>query len=319
MTLEPSGLQAESGVAVRRVHRASPAALTVRAYLQLVRPANVVTAAADVLAGYAVARASGVDASALPWLIAAGCALYAGGVVLNDVFDRSLDARERPERPIPSGRVPARHAAIAGFALLALGVAFASQATSAAALLAAAIAIACISYDAWSKHRGAWGPVNMGLCRGLNLLLGIAAAPAALAVFWPLGFFGFVYIAAVTVVSRGEVAGGTRRVAMGSLVAIALVMAGLAVLALFPAVPAGPSLVAALLVGLLAWRVLPAFWRAVRDPRPASIRVAVRTGVLSLVLLDAVIATAFAGPAYGALVLATALLALALARVFAVT
>ena len=31
--------------------------------------------------------------------------LYAAGMVLNDAFDAELDARERPERPIPSGRI----------------------------------------------------------------------------------------------------------------------------------------------------------------------------------------------------------------------
>ena len=29
--------------------------------------------------------------------------LYVGGMYLNDAFDRDIDARERPERPIPSG------------------------------------------------------------------------------------------------------------------------------------------------------------------------------------------------------------------------
>src|SRR5690349_14326443 len=74
-------------------------------YLQLMRPANVVTANADVLAGFAAASGGW---SKLPWLLAATCGLYAGGVVLNDVFDSALDQSERPERPIPSGRVTKR-------------------------------------------------------------------------------------------------------------------------------------------------------------------------------------------------------------------
>ena len=76
-----------------------------RGYLELLRPPNVMTAVADVLAGYAVAGLS--NWAALPWLLGATACLYAGGVVLNDFFDRHLDARERPERPLPSGRVPA--------------------------------------------------------------------------------------------------------------------------------------------------------------------------------------------------------------------
>ena len=98
-----------------------------RGYLELLRPANVVTAVADVLAGYAVAGRA--NSRALPWLLTATVCLYAGGVVLNDFFDRELDAVERPERPIPSGRVPARHAAALGTALLAGGVVTAAQGT----------------------------------------------------------------------------------------------------------------------------------------------------------------------------------------------
>jgi 4-hydroxybenzoate polyprenyltransferase len=81
----------------------------------------------------------------------------------------------------------------------------------------------------------------------------------------------------------------------------------------------GVSPGALLLVGLLSWRVLPPFWRAIAMPDAAAIRLAVRTGVLSLVLLDAVIAAAYAGMIYSLAVLATAVLAGWLARRFAVT
>src|ERR1041385_8386665 len=84
-------------------------------YLQLMRPPNLVTANADVLAGFAVAGLPRFDL--LPWLLVATTCLYAGGVVLNDVFDARLDACERPERPIPSGRVAVRSAAVFGTVL----------------------------------------------------------------------------------------------------------------------------------------------------------------------------------------------------------
>jgi 4-hydroxybenzoate polyprenyltransferase len=73
------------------------------------------------------------------------------------------------------------------------------------------------------------------------------------------------------------------------------------------------------LTALLAWRVIPPFWAAMRVPGPGPIRRAVRTGVLSLVLLDAVLAAAYAGIIYVLAVLATAVLASGLAKRFAVT
>ncbi len=73
------------------------------------------------------------------------------------------------------------------------------------------------------------------------------------------------------------------------------------------------------LVTALAYRVLPPFWRVLKDPRPAVIRRAVKAGVLSLVLVDAVISASYAGPLYAAAVLVTGLVAGVLARLFSVT
>ena len=41
---------------------------------------------------------------------------------LNEAFDREVDARERPERPIPAGEVDAKTVFSLGFAMLGLGV-----------------------------------------------------------------------------------------------------------------------------------------------------------------------------------------------------
>jgi 4-hydroxybenzoate polyprenyltransferase len=286
-----------------------------RGYLELLRPANVVTAVADVLAGYAVAGRT--NHPALPWLLGATVCLYAGGVVLNDFFDRAVDAVERPERPIPSGRVAASSAALLGGALLVAGVAAAAQGTAAAAIVAAVIAVLVVAYDARMKRYAIAGPLNMGLCRGFNLLLGVAAVPAALAGRWPIALIAVVYITAVTVVSRGEVHGGTRSGATFALVALSGVLVALAVVAL--AAGRVEQVVAFALLALLAYRVLPPFWHVRSDPSAAVIRRAVKAGVLSLVLVDAAISVAYAGTVYGASVLATALVAGSLARLFSVT
>jgi 4-hydroxybenzoate polyprenyltransferase len=199
-----------------------------RGYLELLRPANVVTAIADVLAGYAVAGRT--HPRGLPWLVGATMCLYAGGVVLNDFFDRRLDAVERPERPIPSGRVSATSAAATGSTLLVVGVVAASQASREGFLVAAAIAAFVLLYDARTKRHPVAGPINMGLCRGLNLLLGVSAVPGAVWDRWPIGLFAVVYIAAVTAVSRGEVHGGRTVVATLALISLGGVVLGLLVL-----------------------------------------------------------------------------------------
>ncbi|MGE0536926.1 MAG: UbiA family prenyltransferase [Pirellulales bacterium] len=95
-----------------------------RAWLELVRLPNVFTAAADILLGYFFTHP--LDALADSWpvlllLIVASAAIYTAGMALNDYFDRQVDARLRPTRPIPSGRVSAVSAARLGWSLLAIG------------------------------------------------------------------------------------------------------------------------------------------------------------------------------------------------------
>lgn len=285
-----------------------------RGYLELVRPANVATALADVLAGYAVAGFP--DHRQLALLLISTAGLYAGGVVLNDVFDRDTDRTERPERPIPSGRVSTASAALLGGALLLVAIGVASLANPTAGVVAGVTATAVLLYDAWGKRQGLFGPVNMGMCRGLNLLLGMSATPLALQAAWPLALLPLVYITAVTAVSRGEVHGGRRGVAAFALISLSLVLAALVVLALAIDGRSWAGVVIALVLG---WRVLPAFWGAYQTPAPGPIRHAIRTGVLSLVLLDATIGAIFGGALYSVAILATGLLAASLARRFAVT
>ncbi|HEX7071585.1 MAG TPA: UbiA-like protein EboC [Rhodothermales bacterium] len=296
-----------------------------RPWLTLARPANVVTAWADVLAGLAVASiaspplalvASPADVAAL---LFATTGLYAGGVTLNDVFDAHLDASERPDRPIPSGKVVRRSAAIFGAALLAIGIVAAFSVNTTAGLFATFIAVAAVAYDAAGKKHPVVGPLNMGACRAGNLLMGVAAVPVAVGAYWYLAAFPLAYIAAVTAISRGEVHGGTAGAGRLALVLVMSILLGFVALAVrsgqtgFSLLPSLPFLLP--FVGF----VLPAFVRAARRRDADSIRRAVRTGVLFLILLDASVAAGFGGLAFGVVTAALLPVSLFLARLFAVT
>lgn len=289
-----------------------------RAYLQLMRPANIVTAWADILVGFA-ASGSGlwqqVDMS-LVWLLLATSGLYGGGVVFNDVFDAELDAQERPERPIPSGMIAKQNAIALGTLLLILGIVAATQVSVTSLVIATTVALAAIVYDAFSKHHTIFGPINMGICRGGNLLLGVSAVPAMVEHLWFLAGIPIAYIAAITLISQGEVHGGNNSTGMTALVMIAGVISGVLTLGLLPEYQ---TLAALPFVALFAWRVIPAFVQAWREATPENIRTAVKAGVLSLIILDAAIAAGFAGLPYGLLVLGLLPISLSLARIFAVT
>jgi len=93
----------------------------VSAFVTLLRPPNVFTAFADSLAGVIVVLGVGYRVPTSAWMVvvASGC-LYLSGIVFNDVFDRRVDARERPNRPIPSGGVPVELAVLLAVALMAV-------------------------------------------------------------------------------------------------------------------------------------------------------------------------------------------------------
>ena len=317
-----------SNYEVYKVNTASLNTNRLWAYLQLMRPANIVTSWADVLAGFAASGALfliplGIEGQALLasltlliWLLVATTGLYGGGVVFNDVFDAKLDARERTERPIPSGRASREGAALLASLLLVVGVAAATQVSWLSATLAASISAAALLYDAVSKHDPLLGPLNMGLCRGFNLLLGISVVPGMVGKLWFLALISIIYIAAVTTLSRGEVYGAKVLTRIVSLLLVGVVIAGLLGLGLLEDYQFLAALPLMVLFVVQVWQPMK---KATCDPSPEQVRIAVKTGVLSLIILDATITAGFASFPYGLLVLCLLPISMLLAQMFAVT
>ena len=296
-------------------------------YLQLTRPANVVTAVADIWAGFALAGAwdaMGInmvygDQSYwwnLLWLSLSTIGLYGGGVAFNDIADAELDAIERPERPIPSGRVSKKGAIFMAMALLLGGIGCAFQVNPYAGALAMAVTACALTYDYWGKHQRLFGPINMGLCRSGNLLLGLSVAPALLQSHWALGMIPLVYVAAITLISRGEVHGKNRRALFLGGVMYASIF--LTIFLLAYAKSPGYLQILPFLAGL-GYMLFPPLLRAIRTQEPKYIGKSVKAAVLSLILVNASLATAFSGWPIGVLILLLLPLSLGLAKKFAVT
>ncbi|WPP53579.1 UbiA-like protein EboC [Catalinimonas niigatensis] len=292
------------------------------AHIKLMRPANVVTAIADIMAGFA---ASGMvvfwlenaeGGPTLFWLVMSTIGLYAGGVVFNDVFDAELDQIERPERPIPSGAASVFSAGTFGALLLAAGIFSAWMVSDTSLLLALFIAACALVYDGWGKHQAVLGPVNMGLCRGANLLLGVSAVPAVLTEVWYISLIPIVYISAITMISRGEVHGGDRSTLRWAGIMYGVIFISLILLAWVFSAAFWQVLP---FLALLAYFIFPPLFRALRDPQPKHIGMAVKAGILSLIILDAALATAFAGWLYGLLVVLLFPVSRLVAKAFAVT
>ena len=289
-----------------------------KALLSLTRPANLVTSVADVLAGMAIAGyflIPNFPLGPLGWLCLATIGLYGGGVVFNDVFDAELDAVERPERPIPSGIVSKNMAILLGSSLLMMGIVASFFVNQTAGVLAIAIAASALIYDRFGKHHTWLGPVNMGLCRGLNLLLGVSILPEQVMPWAWIGLVPIVYIAAITMISRGEVHGGSPVILRVAGLLYALVIGCVAALAQRQQ-QLGTALPFLLLFG---YYIFPPLWRAVKEPVGRNIGLAVKAGVLSLIVMNAAWVAAFASFPLALMIFCLLPLSRFLAKVFAVT
>ncbi|WP_406696581.1 UbiA family prenyltransferase [Singulisphaera sp. Ch08] len=280
--------------------------MAIKPYLQLIRLPNVFTAAADSLAGWLLVRGSLESPERWLPLVGASMAIYAAGIALNDVFDYEIDLKERPARPLPSGRVSRRFAAWGGGFLLLLGPALAALSGSASSLIIALSLAACVLAYNLGLKRTILGPEVMGSCRALNLILGMSQAanfggPGGWLVACSLGLF----VVGVTWISRSETETGRTRGLYLGLTLENVAFLGLLTAALqprlFPAVGIDSRSVlpleGLLVLLLVAWVVNLAGARALRNPVPASLQQAVKTGVLSLVWLNVGVVAAVRGPA----------------------
>ncbi|HEV2833247.1 MAG TPA: UbiA-like protein EboC [Hanamia sp.] len=293
----------------------------IKGFLQLMRPANIITSVSDVLAGVAIsgflfeATFQTNYMAPLALLCISTMGLYGGGVVFNDVFDQALDKVERPERPIPRGLVTIKEATVLGILLLLTGIITALLVSNLSGFLAASIAIAALLYNKFSKHHPVVGPLNMGLCRGLNLLLGISIITAAVFEWWFLAFVPIIYIAAITMISRGEVHGGSKRTLYLAGLLYCIVIAAILLLS------HAKGMLWWTIIFLIpfAWMIFTALIKAIHIPAPHNIGKAVKAGVIALILMNGAWAAAFGMIGLAFLIILLLPLSLWLAKIFAVT
>lgn len=266
------------------------------AYITIMRPANLVTSVADVLAGVAISGyflTTAFDFEHLTpilLLCIATLGLYSGGVIFNDVFDVEKDRKERPGRPIPSGAISQKDAAVFGGVCFTIGIIAAASVNLTSLVLALLILIAALTYDKWSKHLTLIGPINMGLCRGLNLLLGVSIFSRTPEVWWlVIAVIPIVYIASLTIINRRKGDDKSKT----SLYLAAFLYAFVIACILFIANSKGFFLMTILFVIPFYLMIFNPLFKAVDNPNGENIDKSVKAGVIALILLNAAWASAF--------------------------
>jgi hypothetical protein len=182
---------------------AARAPLLVATLLRLGRVSNLPTVWTNVLAG---AVLSGGDWRnwRLGLMLVAMSSFYVGGMYLNDYFDRAIDGRERPERPIPSGHISAHAVAAIGFCLVGAGAVATAAMGPAAAAMAALLAISIVAYDLHHKANP-FAPVVMGACRALVYGATAAVLSGGVSIFVAVAAVAIAaFVAGLTYAARQE-------------------------------------------------------------------------------------------------------------------
>jgi 4-hydroxybenzoate polyprenyltransferase len=211
-------------------------------------------------------------------------------MVFNDVFDRKQDLAERPGRPIPSGRVSVKSAIILGVIFMMIGIAAAAIVCPVSLQVALLLAVMILAYDGLLKPT-ILGPLAMGSCRFLNILLG-----ASVQENWQLGLLSQpqlaaaigmgVYIIGVTLFARTEATTSSQRQLGLANVVINVGFAVFVALILTSFINSPKEITLAMLL-VVAFTVNRRASKAVYNPSPANVQSAIKVMLLSIVLIDA--------------------------------
>ncbi len=269
----------------------------VRDWLELCRLPNLFTAMADPLAGALVLGAGWWNAPAVLAVILASACLYAAGVILNDWHDCQQDAKERPDRPLPSGRIGRWRAFVGALVLIAIALFWIWLVN--VVVVGTMLLMAILVYDILAKHAPV-APAIMGLCRSLNLLMGMSLMwPTAGQTHQSLAIYLVVlmgvYILGVSLFARTEVAPArNRELVAGAVVTWAAIIALSLLRMIFPDEPLRGA--GYLWAGLLLAAVGYSMAGALLAPSPLSVQRSVKTAVMGVILFDAAIVGFTRGP-----------------------
>ena len=182
---------------------------TILNYFKLVRIPNIFTTISNILLGYIFFTSlEHFDYFEIFKLISISIFLYIGGMILNDYFDIKIDKKERPWRPLPSNQISKKNALIITFISFLYSLIFSFIIGWYTFIITSTMVTLIFSYNRFLKNT-IFGPINMGIIRSLNVLLGASQSMFLIGdiidtrFFIPL-FSEFLYVSAITILSQNE-------------------------------------------------------------------------------------------------------------------
>jgi 4-hydroxybenzoate polyprenyltransferase len=283
-----------------------------RQYIILVRLPNVFTAASNILPGYftvitaAASSFPNINILYLAGLMTSSSLLYLAGIVFNDYFDIEIDKKERPSRPLPSGKITKRKALTIAISSIIAANVLTLLINLTSFLVAVILTTIIIAYDYRLKHNTITGPITMGFARFVNIILGaspalptllLSTASSKMLLFIATSMF--LYVVAIGILSKKEVNGKATKLVI--ILSLSIVFVNIASITIAGLIGIFQSAVFANLA-LFSIVIVIIFRPILRDLgslAPIHIQNIIKNMIISIIILDSVFVSGIIGLPYG--------------------
>ena len=296
---------------------------TIRDYLVLIRFPNLFTIPSNIIVGFSqlvLFPEAGIENLLL--LMTTSILLYVVGIIINDYRDLEIDRKERPDRPLPAGKISPRSALAFVFVAAISAIFLATLVGIPSVFLAVILLITIIAYDCWLKNNFL-GYFAIALARVINVVLGYSAGITLLISnqneitrLSVILISTFLYVTAISYISRKEVESSPKKSNFQiSIVLLSLIPAILTFFTLSGVFKWDLFLSLIIFIGMLIKSLVGKYG----SPNPEVTKKIVRNLVLSIIILDSTFLSGTLGFAYGLSLLVLLIPAVILSRRFYVT
>ncbi|MDW0165503.1 MAG: UbiA family prenyltransferase [Nitrososphaeraceae archaeon] len=281
--------------------------VSIKDYLALVRLPNLFTLPSNILVGMATVSSLAFTLTSFSQfllLVTISVLLYCVGIVLNDLYDFDIDKKERPNRPLPSGKISRRSAIVLVAIFSTLALILSLQVSFSTLVISSILFSVIFGYDKYLKNTYA-GPFTIASARVMNILLGTSVSLRSVDSYSQIVtltfilIITFVYVSLIGFISRYEVHGFSDNTKL--LLPPAIVATVISSIILFTLMGFF-KLESLIILSLFSFIMIISFSRIYRRDSGRTQQI-VRNMILSIIVLDSTFLTGIIGIELGLVVL----------------
>lgn len=281
--------------------------VSIKDYLALVRLPNLFTLPSNILVGMATVSSLAFTLTSFTQfllLVTISVLLYCVGIVLNDLYDFDIDKKERPNRPLPSGKISRRSAIVLVAIFSTIALILSVQVSFSTLVISSILFSVIFGYDKYLKNTHA-GPFTIASARVMNILLGTSVSLRSVDSYSQIVtltfvlIITFVYVSLIGFISRYEVHGFSDNTKL--LLPRAIVATVISSIILF-SLMGFFKLESLIILSLFSFIMIISFSRIYRRDSGRTQQI-VRNMILSIIVLDSTFLTGIIGIELGLVVL----------------